>query len=65
MHREGHFQLLVFVECTAMAYDFQESLVNNLTLAKVQHIQVKATADMLGRVKALEHTNLGLVSLKC
>ena len=47
-----------------MAYDFQESLVNNLTLAKVQHIQVKVTVDMLGLVKGLEHTNLGLVSLK-
>ena len=61
MHREGHFHLLVFVECTAMAYDFQVSLVNNEIQARALHIQVKVTVDMLVRVKALEHTNLGLV----
>jgi hypothetical protein len=61
MHQEGHFQLLVFVECTAMAYDFQVSLVNNLSRARVQHIQAKVMVDMVDLVKALEHTNLGLV----
>ena len=61
VHREGHFQLLVFEECTAMAYDFQVSLVNNLILARVQHIRAKEMVDMLGLVKVLEHRNLGLV----
>ena len=60
MRQVSPFQLQVFVECKAMVYDSQESLVNNLSQVTAPHIQEKEMVDTVGLVKASEHMNLGL-----
>ena len=56
-----HLPSLEFVECTVMAYDFQVSWGNSLTLERVQRIQAKETVDMVVPVMVSEHMNLDLV----